>query len=276
MNARLQTALAIAGLAIATQAAAQITFYEREDFRGRTFTTQGALDNLNSQFGDRASSVIVLRGRWEVCDDAGFRGRCAVLRPGRYPSLADTGLNDRISSVRDVQSSRRVRDEQYAPPPMPVYDSHRRGGERLYQANITSVRAVVATPERRCWVEREQVAAERGSASVPGAIAGAVIGGILGHQIGGGTGRDIATAGGVVAGAAVGANVGRNDGTPAYTRDVQRCASAPAAARPDYWDVTYTFRGREHHMQTAEAPGATVTVNRQGEPRSPSGYGRAG
>ena len=54
MNASLKTALAIAGLAIATQAAAQVTFYEREGFEGRSFTTQGALDNLNGQFGDRA------------------------------------------------------------------------------------------------------------------------------------------------------------------------------------------------------------------------------
>lgn len=270
MLARLQTALAIAGLAIATQAAAQIVFYEREGFQGRSFTTEGALGNLGGRFGDRASSVIVLRGRWEVCDDAGFRGRCAVLRPGRYPSLADTGLNNRISSVRDVPSARRVRDEQYAPPPpMPVYDSRRRGGERLYQARITAVRAVVATPERRCWVEREQVPAERGSANVPGAIAGAVIGGILGHQVGGGTGRDIATVGGVVAGAAIGANLGRDDnGRQVVTQNVQRCVSRPASGRPDYWDVTYVFRGQEHRMQTTTPPGATVSVNRQGEPRT--------
>ena len=38
MNAILKHALALAGLLIATQAAAQITFYEHPNFGGRTFT----------------------------------------------------------------------------------------------------------------------------------------------------------------------------------------------------------------------------------------------
>jgi hypothetical protein len=32
--------------------------------------------------------------------------------------------------------------------------------------------------------------------------------------------------------------------------------------------VTYDFRGQQHHMQLAKPPGATVTVNAQGEPRA--------
>jgi uncharacterized protein YcfJ len=109
---------------------------------------------------------------------------------------------------------------------------------------------------------------ERGDSRVPGAIFGAVIGGILGHQIGGGTGRDLATVGGAVAGAAVGANVGRDRGAPqTVSRDVQRCSSVPSRAQPDYWDVTYSFRGKEHRVQLTAPPGPTVTVNRDGEPR---------
>ena len=38
--------------------------------------------------------------------------------------------------------------------------------------------------------------------------------------------------------------------------------------KPEYWDVTYDFRGQTHHMQTTYPPGATVTVNRLGEPRN--------
>ncbi|HUY03890.1 MAG TPA: glycine zipper 2TM domain-containing protein, partial [Rhodocyclaceae bacterium] len=134
------------------------------------------------------------------------------------------------------------------------------------QANVTSVRAVVGPPEQRCWIERQQVPQERSGANVPGAIAGAVIGGILGHQVGNGRGNDIATVGGAVAGAAVGANVGR-DGDGQQTKDVRRCADVPNHARPDYWDVSYEFRGREHRLQMSAPPGATVTVNRRGEPR---------
>jgi len=246
----------------------QVTFYEREGFDGRSFTTEEQIANLQrSGFNDRASSAVVLGGRYEVCDDAGFRGRCVVLRPGRYPSLAAMGLNDRISSVRAVEWNARIGDDRYAPAPAPVYDSRRRGGERLYEANVTSARAVLATSGQRCWVEREQVAQERGKANVPGAIAGAIIGGILGHQVGGGTGKDIATVGGVVAGAAVGANVGRNGSGQTTTQDVQRCENVPGGAQPAYWDVTYNFRGQDHRVQMAVAPGATITVNEQGEPR---------
>jgi hypothetical protein len=39
------------------------------------------------------------------------------------------------------------------------------------------------------------------------------------------------------------------------------------AARLDYWDVTYNFRGYEHRVQTTSPPGTTVLVNEQGEPR---------
>jgi uncharacterized protein YcfJ len=287
MNAILKTALAVAGVAIATQAAAQITFYERENFDGRSFTTETPVRNLQRfGFNDRASSVDVQRGRWEVCEDARFSGRCIVLRPGRYPSLAAMGLNDRVSSVRSVSRNARIDDNRYAPPPIAdrgdnryapppppppvaVGEFNRRHNERLFEANVTSVRAVIGPPEQRCWVEREQVVVqERSKANVPGAIAGAVIGGILGHQIGSGRGNDLATVGGAVAGGAVGANVGRTGGgQQTQSQDVKRCESVPSQAKPEHWDVTYTFRGQEHRMQTTAPPGATITVNERGEPR---------
>ena len=179
------------------------------------------------------------------------------------------GMNDRVSSVRAVNSNARFDDDRYAPPaPVAVYDNHRRNNERLFEANITSVRAVVGPPEQRCWMEHEPVVQERSRANVPGAIVGALLGGVLGHQVGGGRGQDIATAGGAVAGAAVGANVGREGAAPAGSREVQRCASTPSSSRTEYWDVTYNFRGVEHRMQMTTPPGATVTVNRQGEPRA--------
>jgi len=149
-----------------------------------------------------------------------------------------------------------------------AYEYRRRPNERMFEAPVTSVRAVVGPPEQRCWVECEQVMQEeRGRASVPGGIAGALIGGILGHQVGGGSGRDIATVGGVVAGAAIGANVGRGSTQQVSTQDVQRCATTPSQRRPEFWDVTYDFRGQEHRVQMTAPPGATITVNRRGEPR---------
>ena len=89
------------------------------------------------------------------------------------------------------------------------------------------------------------------------------------HQVGGGVGKDLATAGGAVAGGLVGANVGRtNAGQAVAAPDVQRCTTQTSQSQPAYWDVTYTFRGQEHRVQMTAAPGPTITVNEQGEPRA--------
>lgn len=248
----------------------QVTFYEAEGFQGKSFSADKQIDDFaRTGFNDRASSVVVLGQRWEVCENSRFNGQCMVLNPGRYPSLAAMGINDRISSVRALEWNARVEDTRYAPAPQPVYDNRRRAEERIFQADVTSVRAVVGPPEQRCWMEREEVAATRGEANVGGAVLGALIGGVLGHQVGGGVGKDIATAGGAVAGGVIGSNVGRNkNGTPATTREVQKCANQPSTAAPAFWDVGYTFRGMEHRVQMTSVPGATIPVNAQGQPRS--------
>ena len=254
MHAPLKSLFALAAVAFAAQASAQITFYENERFEGRQFTTSRAITNLTrSGFNDRASSAVVLRDEWEVCDDARFGGRCVVLRAGRIEHSLKKGAVEAASK------------------PEPVYDNHRRNGERLFAADVTSVRAVVGPPEQRCWMEREAVSepARPSGANVPAAIAGALIGGILGHQVGGGAGKDLATVGGAAAGGYVGSQIGRNGApAPATSREVQKCETKPSQAKPEFWDVTYTFRGQEHRIQTTTPPGATLMVNDQGEPRS--------
>ncbi|MFT3820098.1 MAG: beta/gamma crystallin-related protein [Rubrivivax sp.] len=261
MKTALKTLLAAAVAAAAAPVLAQATLYEHEGFRGQAISADRRITDLSRMgFNDRASSLVIDGQRWEVCADAAFSGRCVVLGPGRYPSLGAMGLNDRVSSLRVVDVNARA-DDRYGDR---REDFHRRRGERLYQAQVVAVRAVVGPPEQRCWVERQQVVEER-RPNVPGAVVGALIGGVLGHQIGGGSGRDLATAGGVVAGAAVGANVNRDDRVA--SRDVQRCTQVRGPQRPEYWDVTYVFRGQQHHMQTTAPPGATVTVNGRGEPR---------
>ena len=70
-----------------------------------------------------------------------------------------------------VSRGARIDDDRYAPaPPVAVYDYRRRNNERLYEANVTSVRAVLGTPEQRCWVESEQIIEERRRVNVPGVI----------------------------------------------------------------------------------------------------------
>ena len=98
-----KTALALALLAAATTASAQVTLFEHDNFNGRRFDVQSSVDNLgNSGFNDVASSLLIRQGTWQVCDDAYFHGRCVTLQPGEYRSLQSMGLNDRVSSAREL------------------------------------------------------------------------------------------------------------------------------------------------------------------------------
>lgn len=209
-----------------------ITFYGREGFQGRTFTTNRRVGDLERVgFNDRASSAVVVGDRFEVCSEPAFAGRCVVLRPGNYASLTAMGLDNSVSSVRNVDRAARIEDRRYAPPPVTTYDARPRDNERIFDARVTSVRAVVGPPEQRCWVEREQVS----NTNSGEALAGAVIGAILGHQVGG--------------------------------REINRCENVTNQGRPHHWDVTYTFNGREHTAQMISPPGETIRVNARGEPR---------
>ena len=97
------------GLAATAVLAGEIILYEQPGFQGRRMTLHGNTPDLDrTSFNDRAESIVVRDGVWEVCTDARFSGRCVRLQPGEYPSL-EGGLNSRISSAREVA--------QYTPPP---------------------------------------------------------------------------------------------------------------------------------------------------------------
>ena len=243
MTVAMRAALLVGAFVASAPAAAQVVFYEHDGYEGRSFMAEQSVANFERfGFNDRASSILVMRERWEVCEKPGFAGPCAVLRPGRYPSLSALGLNDRVSSARLMRRDARVEDTRYAPPAEPVYDNYRRPNEKLFEAKVTSVRAILGYPERRCWVERGQVSQD-GAVNVPGAMVGAVLGGIIGHQV-------------------------DEERARAYEDDVRRCADGQSQnGRPDHFDVTYEFRGRQHRVQTTFSPGPTLTVNAQGEPR---------
>src|SRR5215470_17050548 len=162
MHTTLKSVIALTGLGLALQAGAQVTFYSGEDFHGRQFFVDRPMSDLDrTDFNDRASSAVVQGGDWLVCEDAHFQGRCVTLRPGEYHSLDRMGLNDRISSVRPL-GNRMSEYQPPAPPPPQAYDNRppapppqgydyrARSGERLYQAQVTSVRAVVGPPDQRC------------------------------------------------------------------------------------------------------------------------------
>lgn len=237
MRMELKMLLGVAGLLVASQAAAQVTFYEGEAFRGRFLTADGTVpDFYRYGFNDRAASAVVSSGRWEACEDVGFQGRCMILRPGSYSSLAATGLNWRISSVRPVADAR-VGYE--APPPAVVTTpapvvaapTYVRPEDQRFQARVVSVRAILGAPgqQQQCWMEKEKI----GPLELPGAIIGG-IGDVL-------TGRQRQT----------------------Y---FEHCDTVPTGAQLQYWDVTYEFRGIQHRAQLAAAPGPTIAVNGNGDP----------
>ena len=98
-------ALGVIGSVLMSAAgAAEMTLYEHAGFNGGQLTLRGYTANIASTgFNDRASSIVVSSGRWEVCTDADFKGYCATLTRGEYPTI-DKRLSDRISSARETGS----------------------------------------------------------------------------------------------------------------------------------------------------------------------------
>src|SRR6266487_787390 len=112
-----------ATLALAASAvfAGEITLFERPDFQGRRLTIRGTMSNLDrTDFNDRAESIAVRDGVWEVCTDAYFNGQCVRLQPGEYPNLRGS-LDRSISSarfLRDAGSRTDIRTKDGRPGPV--------------------------------------------------------------------------------------------------------------------------------------------------------------
>jgi uncharacterized protein YcfJ len=143
------------------------------------------------------------------------------------------------------------------------------------RARVISVHPVterIPVSREECWNDRVRTYEERrvtrsdtGASIGPGTVLGAIVGGVAGHQVGSGRGNDAATVAGAVGGAVVGSNIGREGGR---YQEVQRCTNVARPGRPEFWDVTYVFKGQEHRVQMTSPPGSTVTVNGRGEPRA--------
>ncbi|MCG2585636.1 beta/gamma crystallin-related protein [Massilia sp. TS11] len=105
MLQRLAIVLGMLWLGQLAAQAGEITLYSRDHFRGREVTLREVTPNLSDLgFNDRASSLVVRSGRWEICVDAEFRGECVVFERGEYPNLER--FNNQISSAREVGTGR--------------------------------------------------------------------------------------------------------------------------------------------------------------------------
>jgi len=102
---RLLAAAALLATFAQAASAGEITLFTDSDFRGARISVDRDAYNLNDMgFNDRASSIVVRSGVWQVCEDRDFGGYCAEFGPGEYRSLPR--FNDRISSVREISRGR--------------------------------------------------------------------------------------------------------------------------------------------------------------------------
>ena len=101
---------ALASLALAVTAYGQgrprIILYQDDDYRGPQVAIDGDVDRVSPMnFNDRASSVRVVSGIWELCEHDGFGGRCVTVSRDE-PSLRRLNFNDTLSSVRSLTGRR--------------------------------------------------------------------------------------------------------------------------------------------------------------------------
>jgi hypothetical protein len=82
--------------------AADVVLFSRHGFSGPSVLIHQNIANLAKLgFNDRTTSIRVRRGVWEVCSDAGFKGRCIRITSSR--SLKGFYFDKRISSLRRIR-----------------------------------------------------------------------------------------------------------------------------------------------------------------------------
>jgi hypothetical protein len=85
-----------------TNRQSRLVFYDRTNFRG---DSRDILNNSSSlgSFGDRARSVEVYGGTWELCEGGGsFRSARCVTVSQSIADLRNLGLRNGVTSVREV------------------------------------------------------------------------------------------------------------------------------------------------------------------------------
>jgi hypothetical protein len=99
------TAIILSTCALAA-GAGELVLYSQPGFRGSEVLLQGGAANFRDiGFNDRASSMVVRSGTWEVCEHREFGGYCAIFERGEYPVL--DRFNNSISSAREVPGRHR-------------------------------------------------------------------------------------------------------------------------------------------------------------------------
>jgi hypothetical protein len=78
----------------------RLVFFDRTNFRGDSRDLFNNSANLGS-FGDRARSVQVYGGTWELCDSSSWNARCVTVNQS-VSDLRSLGLRNGVASAREV------------------------------------------------------------------------------------------------------------------------------------------------------------------------------
>jgi hypothetical protein len=79
-----------------------ILMFEDPNYQGRVYEVMGDTPDLGAVgFNDKASSIRIVRGKWEICEHANYQGRCSRLDADQY--VLPREWNDAISSIRRVR-----------------------------------------------------------------------------------------------------------------------------------------------------------------------------
>ena len=91
--------LALAVPAVAADTSSTIIVYDSPNAGGDHATFQTATPKLSeTAFNDRISSVFIVAGKWELCTDKDFKGKCVTLNQGL--TNLDATMNNLVSSLR--------------------------------------------------------------------------------------------------------------------------------------------------------------------------------
>ncbi len=137
-TAGLFAAACLAAAASAQTERPEIVLYDGAGFSGAPQPVTGSEPRLGAlRFDDRASSVNVRSGAWELCSEPNFRGDCRVISD-RASDLGMLGLNNDVSSVRPV-SAESAMDEAETPPIILFRSRGFRGESMAFSATTASL-----------------------------------------------------------------------------------------------------------------------------------------
>lgn len=79
-----------------------VLLFEDSGYQGRVYEVIGDIPDLSVVgFNDKASSIKIQRGKWEICEHANYQGRCSRLDADQV--VLPREWNDQITSIRRVK-----------------------------------------------------------------------------------------------------------------------------------------------------------------------------